>query len=234
MQLRLDNSKIYAIALEGGGAKGSYEVGVWQALEEAGIRYNAVSGTSVGALNGAMMAMRDLKRAIACWEDIRLSQIMALDAETEQDLSRLMNGQLELEDLQELIPQAVDIIKDRGLDVAPLRAWVREIADVKAIKSSDVELFVSTVDLTDRRALEIKVNDLPEDQVCDMLPPSPERTLRYHCERRLPRIARRLDVAEGDYYELLIACLERAAQEQGIDPMAVYTDRQLLSLTGLI
>ena len=38
MQLKLDNSKIYAIALEGGGAKGSYEVGVWQALEEAGIR----------------------------------------------------------------------------------------------------------------------------------------------------------------------------------------------------
>ena len=27
MQLKLDNSKIYAIALEGGGAKGSYEVG---------------------------------------------------------------------------------------------------------------------------------------------------------------------------------------------------------------
>lgn len=62
---------------------------------------------------------------------------------------------------------------------------------------------------------------------------SPERTLRYHCERRLPRIARRLDVSEGDYYELLVACLERAAQERGIDPMAVYTDRQLLSLTGL-
>ena len=33
---------------------------------------------------------------------------------------------------------------------------------------------------------------------------------------------------------LLIACLAHAGQEQGIDPMAVYTDRQLLSLTGLI
>ena len=53
-------------------------------------------------------------------------------------------------------------------------------------------------------------------------------------KKTVTRIARRLDVAEGDYYELLIACLERAAQEQGIDPMAVYTDRQLLSLTGLI
>ena len=79
--------------------------------------------------------------------------------------------------------------------------------------------------ISDREALSL---------LLDMLPPSPEKSLRYHCERRLPRIARRLDVAEGDYYELLIACLERAAREQGIDPMAVYPDRQLLSLTGLI
>ena len=30
MKLRLDTSKAYAIALEGGGAKGAYEVGVWR------------------------------------------------------------------------------------------------------------------------------------------------------------------------------------------------------------
>ena len=33
---KLDNSKTYAIALEGGGAKGAYEIGVWRALDEAG------------------------------------------------------------------------------------------------------------------------------------------------------------------------------------------------------
>ena len=47
MELKLDPSKIYAIALEGGGARGAYQVGAWRALEEAGIRYNAVSGTSL-------------------------------------------------------------------------------------------------------------------------------------------------------------------------------------------
>ena len=45
MELKLDTSRTYAIALEGGGAKGGYEIGVWRALEEAGVRYNAVSGT---------------------------------------------------------------------------------------------------------------------------------------------------------------------------------------------
>ena len=33
MKLRLDTSKTYAIALEGGGAKGAYEVGVWRAWQ---------------------------------------------------------------------------------------------------------------------------------------------------------------------------------------------------------
>ena len=45
MQLQFDLNKTYAIALEGGGAKGAYEIGVWQALDEAGVKYNAVSGT---------------------------------------------------------------------------------------------------------------------------------------------------------------------------------------------
>ena len=121
MQLKLDTSKTYAIALEGGGAKGAYEIGAWKALEEAGIKYNAVSGTSVGALNGALMAMRDLPRAEAAWNDMRLSKVIELDKEGEEDLHKAMNGELELGDLQELIPQMFEIIRNRGLDVAPLR-----------------------------------------------------------------------------------------------------------------
>ena len=48
------------LVLSGGGAKGAYEVGVWQTLEEAGLASNitAISGTSVGALNAALFAMR--------------------------------------------------------------------------------------------------------------------------------------------------------------------------------
>ena len=84
MQLQLDPNKTYAIALEGGGARGAYEIGVWKALDEAGIRFDAVAGTSVGALNGAMMAMGDLEKAIACWENIRLSQVIRLTPEEEK------------------------------------------------------------------------------------------------------------------------------------------------------
>lgn len=169
MELKIDNSKTYAIALEGGGAKGGYEIGVWQALDEAGIKYNAVSGTSVGALNGGLMAMRDLPRAIDAWNNMKLGKVIELDEEQEENLSRAFNGDIGLDDVQRLIPEALEIIKNRGLDVAPLRAWVREVVDAKAIKGSDVELYIATVSITDRKALEVKVNDLPEDQICDML-----------------------------------------------------------------
>ena len=169
MELKIDNSKTYAIALEGGGAKGGYEIGVWQALDEAGIKYNAVSGTSVGALNGGLMAMRDLPRAIDAWNNMKLGKVIELDEEQEENLSRAFNGDIGLDDVQRLIPEALEIIKNRGLDVAPLRAWVREVVDSKAIKESDVELYIATVSITDRKALEVKVNDLPEDQICDML-----------------------------------------------------------------
>lgn len=48
------------LVLSGGGAKGAYEVGVWQALEEAQVapRVTVISGTSVGALNAAIFATR--------------------------------------------------------------------------------------------------------------------------------------------------------------------------------
>ena len=183
MELNIDNSTTYAIALEGGGAKGGYEIGVWQALDEAGIKYNAVSGTSVGALNGGLMAMRDLPRAIDAWNNMKLGKVIELDEEQEENLSRAFNGDIGLDDVQRLIPEALEIIKNRGLDVAPLRAWVREVVDAKAIKESGVELYIATVSITDRKALEVKVNDLPEDQICDMLLAS-----AYHPTFRLEKL----------------------------------------------
>lgn len=37
-----------AVVLAGGGSRGAYQIGVWQALRELGIEYHIVTGTSVG------------------------------------------------------------------------------------------------------------------------------------------------------------------------------------------
>ena len=354
MKLQLDNTKTYAIALEGGGAKGAYQIGVWKALDEAGIKYNAVSGTSVGALNAALMCMGNLERAIGLWRDIRLSKVIDMDESSEQGFKKLMNGEIELEDIHQLIPQAIEIIKNRGLDVAPLRAWVREVVDADVIHASPVELFISTVSLSDRKGLELRLNDLEENEICDMLLASAYhpsfrmeklggklyadggfvdalplhvlvqngykdiiavrlpgmgwekrfkmpsdvhvtdihtnsdlgfilnfdaelsrrnieigyydaqrvlyglygkeyyidrsmsdrealdllirlydrdgRNLRRLLEQRLPRLAKKLSVSDGDYYELLIAILEFRAQKQELEKFRLYTDRELIEI----
>ena len=167
MELKLDITKTYAIALEGGGAKGAYQVGAWRALEEAGIRYNAVSGTSVGALNGAMMAMRDLQGAERLWKDIRFSQVMNVDDETMQ---RIMNFDFEnFSQLRTAFRTIRDIVKAGGVDVEPLRKLLAEWVDEEKIRSSGVEFFLPTYSLTDREALEVVASELPEGELAGML-----------------------------------------------------------------
>lgn len=45
-----------ALTLQGGGALGAYQAGVYQALEEHGFAPDWVAGTSIGAINGALIA----------------------------------------------------------------------------------------------------------------------------------------------------------------------------------
>ena len=47
------------LVLQGGGALGAYQVGVYQALHEAGIEPDWVIGTSIGAINASLIAGND-------------------------------------------------------------------------------------------------------------------------------------------------------------------------------
>ena len=59
-----------AFALGGGGVLGAHEVGMLQALFEAGIQPDLVVGTSVGAINGAMVAAEPSAETIARLEQL--------------------------------------------------------------------------------------------------------------------------------------------------------------------
>ena len=167
MELQLDTSKIYAIALEGGGAKGAYQVGVWRALEEAGIRYNAVSGTSVGALNGAMMTMRDLNMAEKLWKDIRFSRVMNVDDDT---MTRIMNRDFEnFGQVKDALRTIRDVVLSGGFDTEPLRNLVAEHVDEEKIRNSGVEFFLSTYSLTDRKEMDVDAKELAPGELQNML-----------------------------------------------------------------
>ena len=56
--------------LSGGGAKGAWQIGVMQALGEAGVVPDAVFGTSVGARNVAGLCLNGIDDLTSLWESI--------------------------------------------------------------------------------------------------------------------------------------------------------------------
>jgi NTE family protein len=65
------------LVLQGGGALGAYQVGVYQALHEAGIEPDWVIGTSIGAINASLIAgnppERRMERMLAFWSQVEHS-----------------------------------------------------------------------------------------------------------------------------------------------------------------
>lgn len=165
-KLQLDPTKEYGIVLEGGGAKGAYQVGAWAALLEAGIKIKGIAGTSVGALNGALMCMDDLDRAEKLWDNISWSQVMDVDdAWIEQWKARDFSSI----SIHELLAEGKKILKDRGLDITPLKTLIENTIDEDKILGSEKEFFVSTISLSDRRPLIVNMKELAEGEMKDML-----------------------------------------------------------------
>ncbi len=65
---------VVALVLQGGGALGAYQAGVYEGLHEAGIRPNWLAGISIGALNAAIIAgspeAERVERLREFWETI--------------------------------------------------------------------------------------------------------------------------------------------------------------------
>ena len=70
-----------ALVLQGGGALGAYQAGVYQALHEADIQPDWISGVSIGAINAALIAgnpiERRMERLTEFWEKITARKVWA-------------------------------------------------------------------------------------------------------------------------------------------------------------
>lgn len=86
--IELPTYETVALVLQGGGALGSYQAGVYQGLHEAGIQPNWFAGISIGALNAAILAgnapEQRLERLTEFWETICQSALFpAFDVGTD-------------------------------------------------------------------------------------------------------------------------------------------------------
>ena len=120
MRPLLDLTKEYGLVLDGGGARGAYQIGAWKALKEAGVKIAAVAGTSVGALNGALICMDDLEKAEKIWSEMEFSRVMSVDDEW---MRQFFQGEQKLGDI---LSELRRILREGGVDVGPLRRLIRD------------------------------------------------------------------------------------------------------------
>jgi NTE family protein len=90
------------LVLQGGGALGAYQIGVYQAMHEAGIDPDWVVVTSIGAINGAIIAgnppaqriarLRDFGSRVELNKTNPLGALVNLLGSSMNNLNTIMNG----------------------------------------------------------------------------------------------------------------------------------------------
>ena len=165
-----------ALVLQGGGALGAYQCGVYEALHEAGIRPDWFAGTSIGAINAAILAgnapERRAERLREFWETICepagvlawpfqafaagavwLPPSLGLNAgmAAVSALGALAHGQRGFFTPRLLPPFALhdgSAAATSFYDTSPLKATLERLVDFDRINHGDVRLSVGAVALS--------------------------------------------------------------------------------------
>lgn len=132
-----------ALVLGGGGARGAYEIGVWQALMELGIDIDMVTGTSVGAINGAMVTQGTFDLAVALWKEVDTS--MVFDIELKK------------------------IIANTGVEAGGLETLLRNYIDEKAVRDSAINFGLVTVELPAMNPDFLMKDQIPTGKIVDYI-----------------------------------------------------------------
>lgn len=161
-----DFNKEYGVVLEGGGAKGAYQIGVWKALMEYSVKIKAIAGVSVGALNGALICMGDLDRAEKIWHNISYSRIMNVD---DDEMDKLINRRFRDINIQTVTKESRKILVSGGFDITPLKQLLEENVDEHKIRESQIDFILGTFNFSKMKEEEIVVKETQEGYLRDYL-----------------------------------------------------------------
>ncbi len=146
---------VRALVLAGGGAKGSYQVGVWQALQELGWYPDIITGTSIGSLNGALLALGKDDTLLDMWSTISEGDILTLPSS---------------EDSTEMRRYFEDIVREGGMDVTPLENMIDLMLDEDALRNAKIRFGLVTVEFhRGLRRRELSIDEIPQGKLKDYL-----------------------------------------------------------------
>ena len=144
-----------AIVLSGGGSKGAYQMGVWKALLKLNIKYDIVTGTSVGALNAALMTQKTYYRGLNLWKNLNYKMIFK-DYDSFSDESKVIKNYVE---------GAVN----GGLDVTSLEETIVKLVNIKKIYKSKIDMGIVTVNVKNLKPNFLKKNSIEPNKLSEYL-----------------------------------------------------------------
>ena len=136
---------MYGLVLEGGGGRGAYQMGACKAIKEMGLEISMVAGTSVGALNGAMIVQGEIDKAYDIWYDLEPSSVIMFAG---NELEQYKGNSFKPEALKAFTKNLRTVIAEGGLNVEPLEKMVKGLLDEDKIRKSPIGFAVVTVELT--------------------------------------------------------------------------------------
>lgn len=157
----MSREKNIGLVFSGGGSRGSFQIGVWQALIDMGLNtsISAVYGTSVGAINGAAFVQNNIQLALDIWQNLNYAKVFA---DLPEERPSVSNRKLFYEWMK-------GSIRNRGLDVTPLKEVIRLGIDEDKVRSSGLDYGLVVYDLTKRKSKYLTISQIPEGQLAEYI-----------------------------------------------------------------
>lgn len=156
----------YGLTLEGGGARGAYHIGAVKALMENNYKFKAVVGTSIGAINAALITQGDIEMAYDMWHTMSFKDLFNVE---EDKIQNAMNINLDIPTIKYLSLKLKKVLKEKGIDTLKIRNILEDKIDEDKIRKSDIRFGLVTFCLSDRAGEELFIEDIKEGDLIDYL-----------------------------------------------------------------
>lgn len=155
------------LVLEGGGAKGSFHIGALKALFERGYKFDGVMGTSIGAINGAMIAQGDFEKCYEMWQTITPSMVLDVD---DDKIKKLVNSEYDRETIIYFLKFLKNAVANRGLSMDKAYGFLDKYIDEKRLRESPMDFGIVTVSTSDDwMPVELFKEEIPEGMLTEFI-----------------------------------------------------------------
>ncbi|MDD2208397.1 MAG: patatin-like phospholipase family protein [Bacilli bacterium] len=153
------------IALEGGGARGSYQVGAYLALIKHGVKPDMIAGTSIGAVNAALMVQEDHKKMVDLWLNTT-TDILGINSKL---IDNIKKKEFHKEDLKLGIDNLITIVKNKGVDTSELLKAIEDNIDEEKLRRSKINFGLVTVRVKGLKPVQLTLDDIPLGKVAEYI-----------------------------------------------------------------